>query len=992
MPINQTNQVDYLFKKIGYSVAKTDTTTAKSPSNETIASPLNLRGDVIWQQSGLIPATQPSSSTGVVTVYSDANSNTVKTTADSTSTTYRTWKTGITGWINPSFGATYSVKVYWDSTSAISPQTSGTQLFPDGTGNDDEWFFDYDAGVLTFPDNIPTTVAAGGTKTIYIVGAVYNGIIGIGNINANTIVGTLATANVGLYANVLTTSTNFNYYPILGNIFGGNTQHFVSSAITLNASTGNLTVGNVTATQFNGSLIGPVSTPTQTLITTVGTLTNLTVAGNTTTNNLLVNTVANVVGNIITQSNVITNYITTGSSTGANLVIDPDGNGDVVFPSQTELYINSTAANAVVVAGGVGIAGNVTSGNLTTTTITATSINASGNVKATNVNSTFYGNVHADSVTAISGNLTLSPLASNIVVINTTSALLLPSGTQAQRPGTPTPGEIRYNSDALTIEWWNGAMWMSVSNAIQYQQFSGNGVAQSFNLNFPADQNSIIVNINGTMQIPGTAYTVNNQIITFSEPPLSTDKIDLRFIAVPLIDVLGNGMANSFSFGNTSTYIPPQSLGIGDSPTFAGVTINGNIINNGNLITTNGIFWANGTAWSSQGGSGTIYSNANVTSFLTSGGVTANVIYGNILPAANVIYSLGSAQYQWKDLWVSNSTIYIGGVAIKANAQGNTLTINNNLISGQIKYSKQSLAPTNPNIGDQWYDTDTDVLYEYLSDGTTTTWVDITGPFGVAGIQGNIGPQGPAGNDGTSVIILGSVATFGALPSWGNLVYGDGFIVQNTGNLAVYDGSQFQDVGTIKGPKGDTGAQGPQGIQGIQGNVGPAGTNGINGTNYLNFGNITANANLNLVTGTLNFLSSAGIKIDINDANDTANVYLDPNGNINVYSVTSRFAENVITGTVPSSYTPDWNAGTIHNYTAIQNFTLNAPINMPVGGSMTIVVTQDSNGSRAMTANSYYKFASNIKTLSTGANSVDMMNFVRTGANTYLTVLTKGYA
>jgi hypothetical protein len=84
--------------------------------------------------------------------------------------------------------------------------------------------------------------------------------------------------------------------------------------------------------------------------------------------------------------------------------------------------------------------------------------------------------------------------------------------------------------------------------------------------------------------------------------------------------------------------------------------------------------------------------------------------------------------------------------------------------------------------------------------------------------------------------------------------------------------------------------------------------------------------------------------------------------------------------------------GSIHNYTAIQNFTLNAPINMPVGAAMTIVVTQDINGSRAMTPNVYYKFASNIRTLSTGANSVDMMNFVRTGANTYLTVLTKGYA
>jgi hypothetical protein len=143
-----------------------------------------------------------------------------------------------------------------------------------------------------------------------------------------------------------------------------------------------------------------------------------------------------------------------------------------------------------------------------------------------------------------------------------------------------------------------------------------------------------------------------------------------------------------------------------------------------------------------------------------------------------------------------------------------------------------------------------------------------------------------------------------------------------------------------------------------------------------------------MVTGTLTFAGYNGVVVDIEST--TANIGLA--GNVVLTSITSKFAEPVITGNIPSSYTPDWNSGSIHNYTAIQNFTLNAPVNMPVGASMTIVVTQDNNGNRSMTANSYYKFASNIKTLSTGANSVDMMNFVRTGDNTYLTVLTKGYA
>jgi len=959
MAITDTQKVDYLFKKVGYGISKTDTSSVKTPAQETIASPLVIRGDTIWQQSSSIPATKPASSSGVVTVYSDATTNTVQCTADATASTSRTWKTGLTNWIDSSFGSTYAVSVYLDSTGSSTPQTTGTQLFPDGTGNSDEWFFDYSSGVLNFiGSSLPSVTFT--SKSIFIVGARYTGVTGIGNINANTIIGTIATANVTLYSNVNSTTANYNYNLLLGNVASGNTQIYDNASYTLNALTGNLAVGNISAAQFNGNLLGTVLTPNQSLITTVGNLTNLSVVGGVTN-----------YGNVTTAGNVIT----TGGIFWPNG--NPYGSGTFYSNANVSALLSGISSNISTTgnlsAGNLTVTSNVTTGNLNVTKVTVT-----GNLSAGNVLGTFYGNVHADRITSIDGNLWLQPLPGNLVVIDTTTALLLPQGNIVQRPSTAIPGSIRYNTDTLSIEWWNGAVWFPITNSIQSQQFTGNGVATTFGLNFPADTNSLIVNINGTMQIPNFAYTVADSAITFTEAPLSTDRVDVRFIAVPLIDVLGNGVVgNSFTLGNTSTYIPPQALGPGDSPTFQNITINGTI-NGANIV----------------GGSSS-YGNSNVAAYLQSGSLTGNVIYGNILPAANVTYSLGSSQYQWKDLWVSNSTIYIGGVAIKANAQGNTLTINNNLIGGQIKYSKQSTAPTGPNIGDQWYDTDTDVLYEYINDGTTSYWVDITGPFGVAGIEGNIGPQGPTGNDGTSVIIIGSVTYANALPQWGNLTYGEGFIVQNTGNLFVYDGSNFQDVGQIKGPKGDTGATGPQGIQGIQGNTGPAGTNGINGTNgtnYLNFGNITANANLNLVTGTLNFISGLGVKIDISDANDTANVYLDPNGNINVYSVTSRFAENVITGNVPSSYTPDWAAGTIHNYTAIQNFTLNAPINMPVGASMTIVVTQDSNGSRAMTANSYYKFASNIKTLSTGANSVDMMNFVRTGANTYLTVLTKGYA
>jgi hypothetical protein len=52
---------------------------------------------------------------------------------------------------------------------------------------------------------------------------------------------------------------------------------------------------------------------------------------------------------------------------------------------------------------------------------------------------------------------------------------------------------------------------------------------------------------------------------------------------------------------------------------------------------------------------------------------------GNIIPAANAVYSLGNSTNYWANLWVANNTIYIGGVALGMTA-GNVLTVNGNAV------------------------------------------------------------------------------------------------------------------------------------------------------------------------------------------------------------------------------------------------------------------------------------------------------------------------
>lgn len=93
---------------------------------------------------------------------------------------------------------------------------------------------------------------------------------------------------------------------------------------------------------------------------------------------------------------------------------------------------------------------------------------------------------------------------------------------------------------------------------------------------------------------------------------------------------------------------------------------------------------------------------------------------------------------------------------------------------------------------------------------------------------------GTYGVDGTSVTILGSYDTLAELKAahpTGSL--GDAYMV--AGDLYVWNGSDWENVGQIQGPqgakgdKGDTGSQGPQGIQGAKGDKGDTGAKGDKG-------------------------------------------------------------------------------------------------------------------------------------------------------------------
>ena len=109
MAVTDSAKLDYLWKKLGYGLTKTDTPANKEAFNESIPSPLLARGDRVWQQSALIANVQPTTgNTAVVAIYNDSGNGaaTVECTEDITASHNRTWKTNLTDWIPTEFAST----------------------------------------------------------------------------------------------------------------------------------------------------------------------------------------------------------------------------------------------------------------------------------------------------------------------------------------------------------------------------------------------------------------------------------------------------------------------------------------------------------------------------------------------------------------------------------------------------------------------------------------------------------------------------------------------------------------------------------------------------------------------------------------------------------------------------------------------------------------------------------------------------------------------
>jgi hypothetical protein len=258
----------------------------------------------------------------------------VQCTEDFTAPDNQTWKTNLTNWIPTQFGDNYLVVVYVDTTGSTTPETTGTRLFQAGSGSDDTWFFDYQAGILNFNGTtIPSVITGGVTgKSVFIVGYRYIGPLGV--------------SGAGIM--------------------------------------GNLTVSNTT--------------------------------------------------------------------------------------------ISTDLANATI---------------------------------------------------------TIQPTGTGLVTIDTTTGLILPVGNTDQRPSPASEGTVRFNSDNLRVEVYDGTEWDQIVSGVTNETLNGDGSTTNFALGRSTTSAAVLIMLNGVVQLPGTAYNMvpdPGANLVFTEAPSVSDVIDVRFL------------------------------------------------------------------------------------------------------------------------------------------------------------------------------------------------------------------------------------------------------------------------------------------------------------------------------------------------------------------------------------------------------------------------------------------------------------------------------
>jgi hypothetical protein len=923
MAVSQAQIVDLLYKE-AFGVTKTDTATNKSPSNESIPSPLLIRGDTQWTQSDQIPDIA-AAVTDLVQAYTGANA--VQCVADNTTVPiggiYPTWKTNLTYWIPAEFGATYSVKVWVDNPGVANPTSTGTQIFADGSGGNGQFYYNYQSGVLNFiGETIPAALTSG--KVLYVVGYRYIGLVGVTNLPSNTNIGNLNVTG----STIISTNSD-------GNIIltpDGNGIVQISSALTSNANiTASFYIGNGSqlsgVAASNAVSAGTVTDSAQPNITSVGTLVSLDVAGNLSAGNanlgnltisnffsgngnLLSNiTGANVVGNVTSAITAnFANYagnVTVAAqpnitSVGTLTSLEVTGNGTFGNISTTGSGGNITGANYVIAnffSGDGGYLTNVAAGN-SNTAVTSGTVTASSQPNITSVGTLvsldITGNLTAGNANL--GNLTISNFFSG-------SGNLL-----SNIQGSNVTGNV---TSAVTANFAN---------------FAGNiTVASQPNITSVGNLTSLVVagNLSADNANLGNLVTANfiTGTLTTNAQPNITSVGNLTSL-----DVTGNLSANNANLGNlvTANFITgtlttnaqPNITSVGN---LTSLEVTGNATVGG--ILTDNYYYSNGDPVDFQqtGGVNTSIQFNNDGNFGGNANFTFDSVTGNILIPGNLSWVDGGGIWNYAP----------GEVTISANVANDATSINLQDGEGAYLYGVTEVvisANTSGTVYDWTFSQDGNLTAPSI--GTIDAGNLVTANYVTGTLTTNAQPNITSVGNLTSLVVTGNLSAGNA--NLGNLVtanYVTGTLTTNAqpnitsvGNLISLDvtgNGTFGNISTTGSGGNITGANyvianffsgsgnNLSNIQGsnVVGNVTSAVT-----ANFANYaGNVTASSQPNITSvGNLTSLTVLG---NANTGNlDTTNLIATGTGsfganvNMNTYWINNVGYPNLTTDVATKAY------------------------------------------------------------------------------------------
>ena len=525
MAISDNQKLDYLFKKLGYGATKTDTVFNKLAANESIASPLLMRGDTIWAASGTIPAVKPASSSGVVTLQTA-----IEATADITASTNRTWKTGTTNWIPTEFGSTYLVSVYVHTAGdAAGAEDISNKVFTTGSGNNDEWFFDYQSGVLNFiGTNLPNGVNFSG-KSVYITGATYSGSLGVASASISADISQLQTDVANILSNTdpatldslteIVASFQSADLATTSALAAQNTSirnDLAFSVSEINDPITNVSVANVTGLIFDvdgGFALTDNSdgTVTVTLESTFKTWHIYDTVSDLTPTDIVASAVDEI--SIRAGNNITITPVTTAGSKGITIASD--------VSSILDLGISDGTNGQVLVTDGNG---GFTFGpsNITTASIPASQV--------------FVGNGSTVAYT-----LTSAPASAESVDVYVNDVLQRPSifslsGTTLTFNEIPDTGADIY----VKYRYPYATMTSPVNNSIENQhlnliytsnQYTGDASITQYAIQSGHSIHSVLVIVDGAILAP-SQYSVSGSTLTITTPPALNAVVDFRYLPV----------------------------------------------------------------------------------------------------------------------------------------------------------------------------------------------------------------------------------------------------------------------------------------------------------------------------------------------------------------------------------------------------------------------------------------------------------------------------